>query len=61
LVAEKARRDPRLKAWLESDVRVVKYRHVRRLAADTTLRRENLAERIALDPMDEMDPQLPLL
>jgi hypothetical protein len=39
----------------------VKFRHVRRLAAETTLTRDNLDERLALDPIDESDPQLPLL
>lgn len=61
LVAEKARRDPRLRAWLQAGLRVVKFRHVRRLAAETTLTRDNLEERLALDPMHESDPQLPLL
>lgn len=61
LVAEKARRDPRLRSLMEVDVRVVKFRHVRRLAAETTLRRENLEARLALDPPEHHDPQLPLL
>jgi hypothetical protein len=61
LVAEKARRDPRLRAWLQAGLRLVKFRHVRRLAAETTLTRDNLEERLALDPIDESDPQLPLL
>jgi hypothetical protein len=61
LVAEKARRDPRLRAWLQAGLRLVKFRHVRRLAAETTLSLGNLDERLALDPIDESDPQLPLL
>ncbi len=61
LVAFKAARDPRLKAWLESGVRVVKFRHVRRLAEEANLRRERLLERLALDPPEHQDPQLPLL
>jgi len=61
LVAEKARRDPRLRAWLQAGLRLVKFRHVRRLAAETTLTPENLEERLAIDPIDEADPQLPLL
>lgn len=61
LVAEKARRDPRLESWLREGSRVVKYRHIRRLAEEGTLRRENLAERLALDPPGREDPQLPLL
>jgi len=60
LVAEMARRDPRLRAFLERG-RVVKFRHVRRLAAETTLRPDNFDERLALDPPEHRDPQLPLL
>jgi hypothetical protein len=61
LVAEKSRRDPLLQAWLESAPRVIKFRHVRRLAEDTTLERGNLLERLVLDPPGHEDPQLPLL
>ena len=61
LVAEKARRDMRLQAWLESGLHIIKYRHVRRLSEDTTLNRQNLFERLALDPPGQEDPQLPLL
>jgi hypothetical protein len=61
LVAEKARRDPRLRAWMQAGLHLVKFRHVRRLAAETTLTRDNLDERLALDPIHESDPQLPLL
>ena len=61
LVAEKARRDLRLQSWLESGLRIIKFRHVRRLSEDTTLTRENLMERLALDPPGQEDPQLPLL
>ncbi len=60
-VAEKARRDPRLESWLREGSRVVKYRHIRRLAEEVTLKRENLGERLALDPPGREDPQLPLL
>ena len=61
LVAEKSRRDPLLQTWLESGPRVIKFRHVRRLAEDTTLERQNLLDRLALDPPGQEDPQLPLL
>ena len=61
LVAEKSRRDPLLQSWLESAPRVIKFRHVRRLAEDTTLERGNLLERLVLDPPGHEDPQLPLL
>jgi hypothetical protein len=61
LVAEMMRRDPTLRDWLARAGRVVKFRHIRRLGAETTLRRENLAERLAIDPPEHRDPQLPLL
>ncbi len=61
LLAEKARRDPRLAERLRSGVRILKYRHIRRLAGDTTLTRDNLIERMAVDPPEHEDPQLPLL
>ncbi len=61
LLAEKARRDPRLRELLQAGQMVIKFRHVRRLASDTTLNRANLMERLALDPPEHQDPQLPLL
>jgi hypothetical protein len=61
LVAEKARRNPLLQAWLETSPWVIKYRHIRRLFEDTTLDRNNLHERLTLDPPGHEDPQLPLL
>lgn len=61
LLAEKARRDPRLRSKLEAGQVVVKFRHIRRLASDTTLNRENLLQRLALDPPEHQEPQLPLL
>jgi len=61
LIAEKSRRDPRLRDWLESGVRVIKFRHVRRLATEQALTREQLVSRLAIDPPERQDPQLPLL
>ncbi len=61
LVAEKARRDPRLQDRLQGGPPVIKFRLVRRLIAETTLTRENLQERLAIDPPEHQDPQLPLL
>lgn len=61
LVAEMTRRDPRLRDWLAGRGRVVKFRHVRRLADETTLQPQNFAERLAIDPPEHHDPQLPLL
>lgn len=61
LVAEKARRDPRFQNWLQGDWQVIKFRLVRRLMTETTLTRENIGERLAIDPPEHQDPQLPLL
>lgn len=61
LIAEKARRNPLLQAWLDTAPRILKFRHVRRLAEDPTLDRSNLFERLTLDPPGPEDPQLPLL
>jgi hypothetical protein len=61
LVAEKTNRDPRLRDLLQNRVGVIKFRHVRRLAVEIGLSRANLAERMAIDPPEHHDPQLPLL
>ena len=61
LVMSKARRDPRLGEWLKSGPRILKFRHVRRLAEETTLTRQNLVQRFTIDPPEHHDPQLPLL
>jgi hypothetical protein len=61
LVTEKERRDPRLRGWLARGGRIVKFRHVRRLAADASVRPENFSERLGIDPAVREDPQLPLL
>jgi hypothetical protein len=61
LVAEKARRDPRVRDWMQAAGRVIKFRHVRRLVNESGLTRANLAERIAIDPPEHEDPQMPLL
>ena len=61
LVAEKARRDPRVREWMQTTGRVIKFRHVRRLLTESGLTISNLAERIAIDPPEHQDPQMPLL
>lgn len=61
LVMAKVRRDPRLAEWLKSGLRILKFRHIRRLATETTLTRENLNQRFTIDPPEHQDPQLPLL
>ncbi len=61
LVAERARRDIRIRDLIQGSPRVIKFRHIRRLAAETTLTRENFAERLLIDPPEQQDPQMPLL
>jgi hypothetical protein len=61
LIAEKAKRDPRLAQRLATGLQVVKFRHIRRLHSDTTLTRETLIERMGIDPPEHQEPQLPLL
>jgi hypothetical protein len=61
LLTEKSRRDPRIRDWLQTRTRVLKFRHVRRLVSESTLTRDNLTERMAIDPPEHQDPQLPLL
>lgn len=61
IVLEKARRDQRIADWLRRGPKVIKYRHVRRLEAETTLTLDNLEIRLGIDPPDQHDPQLPLL
>lgn len=61
LFAVKAERDPRMSIAVDRMPGVIKYRHIRRLAEDTTLKRTNLDDRLAIDPPGHSDPQLPLL
>jgi hypothetical protein len=61
LVSYKARRDERVVHLLEQGHRVIKFRHVRRLASETTLTPDTLKQRLAIDPVAQNDPQLPLL
>ena len=61
LVAEKMRRDPRLREWLQDRGGVIKFRLVRRLMTEAGLNQENLAARLNIDPPEHHDPQLPLL
>jgi DNA-directed RNA polymerase subunit RPC12/RpoP len=61
LLLQKARRDPRLRSWLRERSRVIKFRHVRRLALEPGLTFDTFPQRLALDPPEHQDPQLPLL
>jgi len=58
LAQYKLKQDPRLKAAVERGWRLVKFRLIRRLADDTTLTRENLDERLSLDPLWETEAQI---
>ncbi len=61
LVEYKMSRDPRLRNALQEGWRLIKFRHLRRLAEDLSLQRENLERLLDLDPLANRDPQLPLL
>jgi hypothetical protein len=61
LVEYKLDHDPRLRTALQDIWRLVKFRHLRRLADDISLTRENLDKLLDLDPLANRDPQLPLL
>jgi hypothetical protein len=61
LVEYKLNHDPRLRSALQESWRLIKFRHLRRLADDMSLRRENLDQLLDLDPLANRDPQLPLL
>ena len=61
LVQYKLRRDPRLSIALQSGWRLIKFRHVRRLAEDPLLSRETLETMLDLDPLENRDPQMTLL
>jgi len=61
LVEYKLNHDPRLRSILQESWRLIKFRHLRRLADDLSLKRENLDQLLDLDPLANRDPQLPLL
>jgi hypothetical protein len=61
LVEYKLRRDPRMAKAIRSGLRLIKFRHVRRLADDPLLSRENLETLLGLDPLENQDAQMALL
>lgn len=61
LITYKTRKDPRLKLAVEAGLRFLKFRHLRRLAGDKQMTRTKFIHQIALDPLENKDPQLPLL
>jgi hypothetical protein len=60
LVEHKLACDPRLVKAMQS-WRLIKFRHVRRLADDPLLNRENLEAQLELDPLQNQDAQMALL
>lgn len=60
-VEYRLRRDPRLRAAVEKDWLLVKYRHIRRLAGQPDLSAEKLAALLPGDPLANKDPQMALL
>lgn len=61
LVEYKLSHNPRLRSSVQEGWRLVKFRHLRRLADDLSLNRDNLERLLDLDPLANRDPQLPLL
>ncbi len=61
LFAYKLKTNSRLKWNLEQGWRLVKYRHIRRLAESQTLDRLNLDEQLTIDPIAQKDSQIPVL
>jgi hypothetical protein len=61
LAAFKLSVNPDLSRHLSSGWQLVKFRHVRRLAEDESLNKENLDEKLKLDPLTKDQPQMSLL
>jgi hypothetical protein len=61
LIGYKTDHNPILKQALETGWQIIKFRHIRRLFESTQLRRDNLDELLALDPLANTDPQMALL
>jgi hypothetical protein len=60
VVLFKRERDPRLDQRLKDGWRFLKYRHVRRMAASSTLSPDNMASYLTLDPLTQDATQIPL-
>jgi hypothetical protein len=61
LVMFKRERDPRLDFRLDGGWRILKFRHVRRMAESKSVSLENLASYLTLDPITVDEAQMPLL
>jgi hypothetical protein len=57
----KTRRNLRLQSAIKANWRYLKFRHLRWLAENETLSRQNLDEQLDLDPLANRDPQMQLL
>lgn len=60
LVLFKQERDPRLDQRMKIGWRLLKFRHVRRMAENRSLSPENLASYLTLDPLTQDQTQIPL-
>lgn len=60
LIAYKLAENPLLRRVADEKWQFIKFRHVRRLAKNASLTRENLEEMLSLDPLSSSDPQIPL-
>jgi hypothetical protein len=60
LVRYKLERDPRLAEAVAGGWEFVKFRHLRRLSEDARLKREDIGEKLLLDPLASDDPQMSL-
>ncbi|MEW5868938.1 MAG: hypothetical protein AB1894_06655 [Chloroflexota bacterium] len=61
LVDFKLRRNPRLESAVHAGWRILKFRHVRRLAENTNLTVQDFDAQLDLDPLANTDPQIQLL
>jgi hypothetical protein len=61
IILQKKRSNPILKQQIDEGWRFLKYRHLRRLYESQSLTQENLNVQLALDPVDNSDPQLKML
>jgi hypothetical protein len=61
LVAYRSRHDPRLNKMIEKGLRIIKFRHIRRIANERNISIDKFVQMLEIDPLKRNDPQLPLL
>lgn len=61
LVAYRSRHDPRLNMMVEKGLRIIKFRHIRRIANERNISIDKFVQMLEIDPLKRNDPQLPLL